>query len=222
MPGQDEGVNETEAECTQTHQAQGLNLCSKQSLECFLCLNAGVWDVQHGAQLRASGRSVLGKTQRVDPIAGQVGNVIGRCGVVFACSGGPFQEDGLGCGRVHLIVGLHVCNGFFQPGTLYSRGHLLQHGRQFTMPTCARTSPNVESERHIMTVELPVYPDDCFETLTLEQMAAILHKSPKTIKNLVYKSPDKLPARLKLPGRSDFLWRKTTVLAWLEKCEGAQ
>ena len=90
------------------------------------------------------------------------------------------------------------------------------------MPTCARNCLILELKRHIMTLELPVYPDDCFETLTLEQLAAILHKSPKTIKNLVYKSPERLPARLKLPGRSDFLWRKTTVLVWLEKCEGVQ
>lgn len=73
-----------------------------------------------------------------------------------------------------------------------------------------------------MTIELPTYPDDGLETLTLEQLAAILHKSPKTIKNLVYKYPDRLPARLRMKGRSDFLWRKITVLAWLEQCEEGQ
>lgn len=71
-----------------------------------------------------------------------------------------------------------------------------------------------------MTLELPAFPDDSLETVTLDQMSKMLHKSPKTIKNLVYKHPERLPARLRMDGRSDFLWRKSTVVAWLEKCEG--
>lgn len=70
------------------------------------------------------------------------------------------------------------------------------------------------------TFELPsTYVDPELETITIEQMALILQKSPKTIRNLCYAQPDKLPPRIKLPGRSDFIWRKSTVLEWLKSCE---
>jgi hypothetical protein len=61
--------------------------------------------------------------------------------------------------------------------------------------------------------------DPELETLDLLQVASILKKEPKTVKNLCYSNPDKVPPRIKLKGRTEFLWRKQTVLEWLRQHE---
>ena len=55
------------------------------------------------------------------------------------------------------------------------------------------------------------------ETITIQQLAEILNRSPSTIATEVSKSPHKLPPRLKLPGSRKVLWLKSDVEDWINE-----
>ena len=57
--------------------------------------------------------------------------------------------------------------------------------------------------------------DNELHTLTIEDLAHILKKSVRTIKNDVSRAPERLPPRLKIPGSDKVLWRANTVRDWL-------
>jgi len=60
--------------------------------------------------------------------------------------------------------------------------------------------------------------------LTLEDLAAILGRSPETIRRDLRRNPDAVPPRLQLPGTRLLRWRAADVEAWLERhiMEGAR
>lgn len=64
--------------------------------------------------------------------------------------------------------------------------------------------------------------DQELQTLTIKDLAVILKKSEKTIKNDVSRAPERLPPRLKIPGSDKVLWRANTVREWLAKHETGQ
>lgn len=55
------------------------------------------------------------------------------------------------------------------------------------------------------------------ETLGIEELAQLLHRSPTTIASEVTKAPHKLPPRLRLPGSRKVLWLRTDVFQWIHK-----
>ena len=64
-----------------------------------------------------------------------------------------------------------------------------------------------------------IVQDPELQTLTIKDLAKILNKSEKTIKNDVSRAPERLPPRLRIPGSDRVLWRAKTVCEWLEKHE---
>jgi len=54
-------------------------------------------------------------------------------------------------------------------------------------------------------------------TLTIEQLAEILKKSPKTIKSDMVRSPSSLPRWFKCAGAKKPLWLQATVTRFLEE-----
>jgi predicted DNA-binding transcriptional regulator AlpA len=55
------------------------------------------------------------------------------------------------------------------------------------------------------------------QTLTIEDLAFILNRSPATIATEITKTPEKLPPRIRLPGSRRVLWLKEDVDEWLNK-----
>ena len=55
------------------------------------------------------------------------------------------------------------------------------------------------------------------KTLGINELAAILHRSAKTIAAEVSKSPHKLPPRLMLPGSRKVLWLWSDVERWINE-----
>lgn len=55
------------------------------------------------------------------------------------------------------------------------------------------------------------------ETLTIEDVARLLNRSPSTVATEVSKAPHKLPPRLRLPGSRRVLWLKDDVVRWLHE-----
>ena len=53
--------------------------------------------------------------------------------------------------------------------------------------------------------------------LTLEDLAAILGRSPETIRRDLRRNPDAVPPRLQLPGTRLLRWRAVDVEAWLAR-----
>jgi predicted DNA-binding transcriptional regulator AlpA len=53
--------------------------------------------------------------------------------------------------------------------------------------------------------------------LGIEELAAVLHRSPKTIRSDVTRRPETLPPRVRVPGGRKVLWRAQDVAAWLER-----
>lgn len=54
-------------------------------------------------------------------------------------------------------------------------------------------------------------------TLTIEQVAEILKKSPKTIKSDMVRSPNSIPRWFKCAGAKKPLWLQSTVTHFLEE-----
>lgn len=55
------------------------------------------------------------------------------------------------------------------------------------------------------------------ETLGTAELAALLHKSEKTIKKDVTVAPWTLPPRVRIPGSRRVMWLRETVMEWLRK-----
>ena len=53
--------------------------------------------------------------------------------------------------------------------------------------------------------------------LTLEDLAAILGRSPETIRRDLRRNPDAVPPRLQIPGTRLLRWRAADVEAWLDR-----
>ena len=56
----------------------------------------------------------------------------------------------------------------------------------------------------------------CLRLLTLDDLAAILGRSPETIRRDLRRNPDAVPPRLQLPGTRLLRWRAADVEGWLE------
>ncbi len=56
--------------------------------------------------------------------------------------------------------------------------------------------------------------------LSLEELAAILGRSPETVRRDLKRNPMAVPARLHMPGTRLLRWRPSDVQAWLEECAG--
>lgn len=54
------------------------------------------------------------------------------------------------------------------------------------------------------------------KTLTLEELAEILHKSPHSIKSDLKRNPECLPPVLQIKKAKRLLWRLSDVEKWLE------
>jgi predicted DNA-binding transcriptional regulator AlpA len=54
------------------------------------------------------------------------------------------------------------------------------------------------------------------KTLTINDLAEVLHVKPATIHDRMYRNPKMLPPRLAIPGKSKPLWLEEDVLAWLK------
>lgn len=55
------------------------------------------------------------------------------------------------------------------------------------------------------------------ETMTIQDLAKMLHRAPSTVATEVTKAPHKLPPRLRLPGSRRVLFLKSDVEAWLNE-----
>jgi predicted DNA-binding transcriptional regulator AlpA len=53
--------------------------------------------------------------------------------------------------------------------------------------------------------------------LDLQELAAVLRRSPETIKRDLRRNPAAVPPRLELPGTWLLRWRAVDVQAWLEQ-----
>lgn len=60
------------------------------------------------------------------------------------------------------------------------------------------------------TENLPVY-------LSLDELAALLKRSPGTILNDRVRNPEAVPPAIRLPGTRHLLWEQSTVCAWLSR-----
>lgn len=54
------------------------------------------------------------------------------------------------------------------------------------------------------------------QILTVEQLGALIHKSPSSIRSDASRKPEVLPPICRLPGNKRLLWRREDVLAWVE------
>lgn len=53
------------------------------------------------------------------------------------------------------------------------------------------------------------------QTLTLTDLAALLHMTPRSVQNRMYRDPESLPTPLQIPGKKT-LWSKEEVVKWLK------
>jgi hypothetical protein len=56
------------------------------------------------------------------------------------------------------------------------------------------------------------------KTMTIEDLAPLLHRSPKTLMRDIHRRPDSLPPRLIIPHSKRILWLEQDVKAWLNDC----
>ena len=56
------------------------------------------------------------------------------------------------------------------------------------------------------------------KTLTVEDLAAVLHKDVATVAADVSRAPERLPPRLVIPGQKKPLWLEDDVVEWLRQC----
>jgi hypothetical protein len=66
-----------------------------------------------------------------------------------------------------------------------------------------------------MCIGFSIMKAESFETLTVEDMAVLLHKDVTSIRSDVLRNPRSLPPVLRLPGNRRLLWRRTDVDVWL-------
>ena len=55
------------------------------------------------------------------------------------------------------------------------------------------------------------------DTMTIDDVAKLLKRSPSTVATEVSKAPHKLPPRLRLPGSRKILWLRSDVEAWIHE-----
>lgn len=60
------------------------------------------------------------------------------------------------------------------------------------------------------------------KTLGVDEIAALLHKTPRTIREDARRRPHSLPPRLRIPGSDRMLWLESDVIEWLESCRVTQ
>lgn len=53
--------------------------------------------------------------------------------------------------------------------------------------------------------------------MTVDDLAGVLRRSPKTVRSDVTRRPETLPPRVRVPGGRKVLWRAADVAAWLEE-----
>lgn len=58
--------------------------------------------------------------------------------------------------------------------------------------------------------------------ITVEDLSAILHKEPSTIRRDVSRAPERLPPKLDIPGSNKLLWLLTDVNEWIQNCSTAK
>lgn len=58
---------------------------------------------------------------------------------------------------------------------------------------------------------------DELKLLGINELSAVLHRSPKTVRSDVTRRPETLPPRVRVPGGRKVLWRAQDVAAWLER-----
>lgn len=58
--------------------------------------------------------------------------------------------------------------------------------------------------------------------LTLEELAAVLSRSPETIKADIRRKPDAVPPRVRFPGTRALRWREADVVDWIGRCAEVQ
>lgn len=54
------------------------------------------------------------------------------------------------------------------------------------------------------------------KTLTLNDIAALLHMEPRSVQNRLYTAPETLPKPLAIPGKKK-LWLEDDVIEWLKQ-----
>ena len=67
-----------------------------------------------------------------------------------------------------------------------------------------------------MTTSIDWQSNPSLKTLGITEIAAILRKSPKTVREDVSRRPEALPPRLVIPNSRSVVWRMVDVEAWLE------
>ena len=56
------------------------------------------------------------------------------------------------------------------------------------------------------------------KTLSVTDIANLLHKTPRTIREDARRRPHSLPPRLRIPGSDRMLWLESDVEEWLAGC----
>lgn len=56
------------------------------------------------------------------------------------------------------------------------------------------------------------------KTLGVDEIAALLHKTPRTVREDARRRPHSLPPRLRIPGSDRMLWLESDVAEWIESC----
>lgn len=55
------------------------------------------------------------------------------------------------------------------------------------------------------------------DTMGVAELAALLHKTERTVKKDVSVAPWRLPPRVRIPGSRRVMWLRSTVMDWLQK-----
>lgn len=67
-----------------------------------------------------------------------------------------------------------------------------------------------------MTPTIDWQSNPALKTLGINEIAAILRKTPKTVREDVSRRPESLPPRLIIPNSRSVVWRMVDVEEWLE------
>lgn len=62
-----------------------------------------------------------------------------------------------------------------------------------------------------------VKSNSMLELVSVDQLAALLHKSPASIRSDASRNPSTLPPICRLPGNKRLLWRSEDIASWLAK-----
>lgn len=74
----------------------------------------------------------------------------------------------------------------------------------------------------VRVIEPPAWSNDMDvqRLMDVEAVAALLGRSPETIKKDIRRNPLAVPPRLHVPGTRLLRWRPCDVQAWLDECAG--